>query len=82
MGYGLKCLSSYMQNWHAHCSTNNRPVSLESEKEKFWRDKSHLGEWKDSETGYDREAMGKSEISSFATTQMLSLKLGFQTVAS
>lgn len=49
MEHGLKSLSNYMQSWHSRCSTVSRIVSLESEKEKCWRDKSCLGEWEDSE---------------------------------
>lgn len=72
-----------MQSWHSCCSTVSRIVSLESEKEKCWRDKSCLGEWENAEKqDMTRRPWEKVKSPPLSQTQMLVLKLGFQTVAS
>lgn len=49
MKHGLTSLYNHVQSWHPCCFPVSRIVSLESEKEKCWRDKSCLGEWEDPE---------------------------------
>lgn len=83
MEHGLKSFYNYMQSWPPCCSTVSRIVSLESEKEKCWRDKSCLGEWEDSEKqDMTQRPWEKVKPPPLPQTQMAAVKLGFHTAAS